>query len=93
MKNHYFLGYKLNSDGLPTFLYQRGPVKIQETHTSDNGNISWSYKISGPSSLTYQLPKVQGYRVSCDKGKNDNGLVLLNKIELNNFTINLTKEN
>ena len=88
-----FQGYKINSDGLPTFFYQRGSVKIHETHSGENGNISWSYKVSGLSSLTYQLPKVQGYKVSCDKGKNDNGLVLLNKNELNNFTINLTKEN
>ena len=88
-----FQGYKINSDGLPTFFYQRGSVKIQETHSSENGNISWSYKVSGPSSLTYQLPKVQGYNASSNKGENKNALVLLNKTDLSNFTITLTKEN
>ena len=87
-----FLGYKVTDQGLPEFLYKRGNYQFSETLSFNNDNLSWNYKTSGAHELRCKLPKVDGYKTSVSHGEIQGDILILNKSEVNNFTITLSKE-
>jgi mono/diheme cytochrome c family protein len=87
-----FLGYKVNDQGLPSFLYTRGDYSFQESLNYNEGNIYWNYKISGLDKLAVKLPQINGYKTTISHGKADANHVTLNTNELSDFTITLSKE-
>ena len=87
-----FLGYKLNDQGLPTFLYTRDEYKFQETLKFNDGNIYWNYKVSGLDKLSLQLPKIEGYKTTISSGKTEGQSITLNKSQISNFTIIISRE-
>lgn len=87
-----FLGYKVNDQGLPSFIYQRGDYQFRESHKFSGGNIYWNYQISGLDELSLKLPEIKGYKTSVTKGTMQQGLVVLSKSDLSNFTLILSKE-
>ena len=86
-----FWGYKINDQGLPSFMYKRGSYEFTETHKFTNGNISWNYKISGPHKLSLKLPTVTGYKCTVTQGERQGDIVNLSQTNLSDFTIILTK--
>lgn len=85
-------GYKVSKEGLPIFYYKRAGVQFSETHSYKTGNISWKYKISGLNELKINLPRLNSYKTVSNKGSIKNGLLILDKQELKDFTITFTKE-
>ena len=87
-----YQGYKVSKQGLPIFYYRRGASKFIETFSYQNNKLSWNYKITGPNEIKLKLPQVKSYKTSANKGSINNGLLILNKNELRDFTITFTKE-
>ena len=87
-----FLGYDLGDDGLPKFRYRLGTYEIQEYVESRGQDVLWHYKIKGNGVLRYDLPEIEGYKVSVSEGKVDRGVLTLNPNTMKKFTISLIKE-
>lgn len=55
-----FQGYRINNDGLPTFLYSIGDIEIEETISSQGKQVTRSFQANLP--LNLEIPKVQKNR-------------------------------
>ena len=63
-----FKGYRINNDGLPTFLYSIGDIEIEETISSQDKLVTRSFQANLP--LNFRVPKVpknQNLRTSIEK--------------------------
>ncbi|WDE99463.1 cytochrome c [Lentisphaera profundi] len=87
-----FLGYNISPQGLPEFLYKRGDYQFSETLIFSNDRMSWTYRVSGPSSIQYSLPRIAGFKVSTNTGQIKNQILHLSKTEMAQFTLTFTEE-
>lgn len=87
-----FQGYDITSQGLPEFFYKRGDYSFSETLAFSEQTMSWIYKVSGPSELKYQLPKIPGYKITASAGTVKDGVLSLTTTEMAHFTIKFTEE-
>lgn len=87
-----FLGYNINSEGLPEFLYKRGDYSFSENYSFKDQQITITYSVSGPSGLEYKLPKIKGFKTASSTGEKKGSTLHLSKDQMKQFTITLTEE-
>lgn len=69
-----FHGYRLDSNGFPTFLYKIGDLEIRESITGSSGLIDRAYLINGDfSQLNIKLPGKGGHHPTMAEAPQTNG--------------------